>query len=431
MGGCASKAVSSKDVVLVEVDKKLKRAESFCAATPMNNFVGGFRFQDEASIETMKQARHRDSVMSEPFGFSQSTECTEPGMEGGRQGPGKTFRIVDNNCGMDPFIAVDDFTVHYPAVFIDHPHRGFESATYILPEQPDCVNENPILLYYDSTCGDQEFPLGKGGLVRMITGSGISHCEVVKSKNDRMRAINIWFNYPREHRLCAPYSRVCNMDTTEMPLLWAADGTRTIVLQGEWGGSRGRCFEGCPSPIEWIHHTIPAGCSVRQPFPEGWTALVYVLNGAGSVEFDGETCELSTAYDDTTPACVRAPAATSAASGGAFDVKATSGELDVIYMASKPAGDRTVVFDLVPDGSGGTFVMSSEAEIKSSLIDWIEHKNGFEYRHEWNSTWFKEVREEMSRGAKPAQVRDDAFSSDLSDHEKSIILLQKRIADGA
>jgi len=153
-------------------------------------------------------------------------------MHEGTASTGGTIRVIDNAARLDPFIAVDDFSVSYPAVFIDHPHRGFESATYILPEQD---HPDSVLLYYDSTKGEEGFHLGPGGLVRMITGKGISHCEVVKEKGHMMRAINLWLNYPKEQRLCEPRSRFYDMRTENMPVV-AKDGVRAIVLHGEFEG---------------------------------------------------------------------------------------------------------------------------------------------------------------------------------------------------
>ena len=155
-----------------------------------------------------------------------------------------THRVVDNQTSkLDPFIAVDDFSVRYPAAFLDHPHRGFESMTFVLPEQE---NPDSRLLYYDSTLGQEEKALGPGGLVRMICGRGISHCEVVKDdKNRTMRAINWWFNYPEGEKYCAPWSGIYEMNTESMPVR-IEDGVRTIVLQGTFAGSMA---EGIPKAM--------------------------------------------------------------------------------------------------------------------------------------------------------------------------------------
>eukprot|EP00948_MAST-09A_sp_MAST-9A-sp1_P001968 g1968.t1 len=370
--------------------------------------------------------------------------------------PASTIRVVANDLGLDPFIAVDDFEVSYPALFIDHPHRGFESATYIFPEQTS--NSVPHLLYYDSTQGQKEFRLGPGGLVRMITGSGISHCEAVDGKKDQIRALNIWFNYPAAERLCTPYSAFYNMNTAAMPTVHLKlDGshsdesnssarTRAIILQGAIGSQSGHCFDSSPTPIEWIHYTVAPGGQVIQQIPTSWNALFYVISGKGTLEkkqvaehdpnklLDTQMTKMSAKIAND-----KSPASVSIACDGECEkgvitkcvlhnAKEETIPLDIIYIAAKPVGDPTIVFDIAPDGSSGTFVMSSEEEIKQSLRDWINGTNGFEYKSTWRSPWADgvgDMRKAMSRPAIPAQDRTKKPLTSQHIRGQSIQQLQK------
>ena len=87
--------------------------------------------------------------------------------------------------------------------------KGFESATFILPEQE---HPDSKLLYYDSTLGQEEKALGAGGLVRMICGRGISHCEVVEHEEHLMRASELEFLSLSWHRhfvlVLMPYAHI-------------------------------------------------------------------------------------------------------------------------------------------------------------------------------------------------------------------------------
>jgi len=286
---------------------------------------------------------------------------------------------------LDPFISIDDFALRKPAAFLDHPHRGFESATFVLPEQ-DHVESR--LLYYDSTLGQEEKSLGPGGLVRMICGKGISHCEIAQCDEKSVRAINIWINYPLEMKLCEPWSCVHNMGTSEMPIA-EIGGVRVIVLQGAYNGMVGTCLETCPTELQLFHATLEPNRNATFEVPSGWNAVLYVINGSGLVNGEEmKSCRRTGKYDAPGKSTCKLSVDDSSYKPNErreFSVSSDRESMEVMFFAGKPIGLPMIWFDINEDGSSGTFVSSDVSEIKDWLEDWTRGINGFEYRDHWIS----------------------------------------------
>src|SRR3954452_14704604 len=178
---------------------------------------------------------------------------------------------------LDPFIHMDQMgEVEYapgePKGTSWHPHRGFETVTYIL---------DGAFQHQDSN--------GGGGLITngatqwMTAGGGILHIETPPEElvvsGGLFHGIQLWVNLPREQKWVAP--RYQNLDADQVALLSSPDGGALVrLIAGGIGG-----FEGpgaTYTPITVAHATIAPGARLAVPWREDFNALAYVLAGAGT-----------------------------------------------------------------------------------------------------------------------------------------------------
>ena len=180
---------------------------------------------------------------------------------------------------LDPFLLLDNFGTENPddyiAGFPSHPHRGFETVTYMISGQ---------MRHKDST--GAEGLLGPGSVQWMTAGRGIVHSEMPEQREGRMSGFQLWVNLPAKDKMCVP--RYQNIDPEDVPqvdlgrvklrvLAGAANGPDNIVDGPVTGVAT--------DPI-YIDVGLEPGGSYAHAVPEGHTAFVYVFEG--SVDVGGE-----------------------------------------------------------------------------------------------------------------------------------------------
>jgi redox-sensitive bicupin YhaK (pirin superfamily) len=178
----------------------------------------------------------------------------------------------------DPFLLLDhmggaELAPYEAKGAPDHPHRGFETVTYMLDGE---------LEHRDST--------GSGGIIFggdtqwMTAGAGIVHSEMpthdVYVKGGMMHGVQLWVNLPRSDKLITP--RYQDLTGDRLTLLSSHDGASLIrLIAGGLGGHEGpgRTF----TPIAYAHVSVAPGAELRLPWRRDFNAMVYVLLGDGFV----------------------------------------------------------------------------------------------------------------------------------------------------
>src|SRR5260221_7122796 len=141
---------------------------------------------------------------------------------------------------LDPFLLLDEFGSDDPTAYIagfpDHPHRGFETVTYMLAGH----------MRHRDNHGNQG-DLGPGSVQWMTAGRGIVHSEMPLQENGLMRGFQLWVNLPARDKMTAP--RYQDIEPSAIPEVALADGTRVRVLAGRVDGVTGPVSAVGPEPV--------------------------------------------------------------------------------------------------------------------------------------------------------------------------------------
>lgn len=180
---------------------------------------------------------------------------------------------VPGIVALDPFLMLDAFgsesATDYIAGFPSHPHRGFETVTYMLAGR----------MRHRDNAGN-EGVLGPGGVQWMTAGRGIVHEEMPEQEEGEMRGFQLWVNLPARDKMRAP--RYQNIEPEDIPEVTRPDGTLIRVIAGSVDGVAGAVTEIAVAPV-YLDVALPAGLTFRHGVPEGHTALVQVFEGSARV----------------------------------------------------------------------------------------------------------------------------------------------------
>jgi redox-sensitive bicupin YhaK (pirin superfamily) len=259
--------------------------------------------------------------------------------------PGAGQRGMEAFRAMDPFLLMDHFgPMALPpdtdAGFPPHPHRGFQTLTYLL---------QGAFRHRDSTGGSGL--LRPGGAQLMTAGSGLVHEEMPVPEQletgGPIEGVQLWINLPRTHKGLAPGFR--DYQPESMP--WRSlPGGRLRALAGTWMGETGPVET--PVQIAYAHLVLEPGDRFEHPVPAGWMAALAPLHGAvhvGGVLVQAE----HVARLDRDGANLSLTAAT---------------ETSVLLLAGVPLGE--------PIAHYGPFVMNTPGEIDQALLDYAEGRMG-------------------------------------------------------
>jgi len=178
------------------------------------------------------------------------------------------------NLRFDPFLMLDEFFSDNPddylAGFPSHPHRGFETVTYMLDGR---------MRHRDSA--GHEGLLQGGGVQWMTAGRGVIHSEMPEQDAGRMEGFQLWLNLPAQDKMCAPWYR--DIPAEAIPKLKTPDGVVVHVIAGASQGAAGAMQRQATQPLYLDLH-FPAGASFEQAMPAAHNAFVYVYRGELDVE---------------------------------------------------------------------------------------------------------------------------------------------------
>lgn len=240
---------------------------------------------------------------------------------------------------LDPFLMLDEFGTDRPedylAGFPDHPHRGFETVTYMLDGR----------MRHKDNKGN-EGVLVPGAVQWMTAGRGIVHSEMPEQEEGRMRGFQLWVNLPAREKMTAP--RYQEYGPEVFPEVDAAPGVRAKVIAGEVAGVRGPIEQPATEPT-YLDLRLGAGDRYVHALPEGHSAFVYVYEGSARL---GEGPGAAT---------VQARELAVLGDGGAVAVEGREADTRLILVAGKPLRE--------PVARYGPFVMNTQDELRQAFYD--------------------------------------------------------------
>ncbi|XP_071725688.1 pirin-like protein [Rutidosis leptorrhynchoides] len=248
----------------------------------------------------------------------------------------------------DPFLVLDEFSVTAPAGFPDHPHRGFETVTYML--QGALTHED-----FEGHKGN----IGAGDVQWMTAGKGMVHSEMPASHGTQ-KGLQLWINLSSRDKMIEPkYQEMRSANIAKA----SKDGVTVKVIAGESLGIRSPV--NTRTPTMFLDFTLEPGAQLEQPIPESWNAFVYVLEGEGVF---GNSRKSSTSHHILLL-------------GPGYGVEAwnlSSKMLRFILVGGEPIGQPVVQL--------GPFVMNTQEEIDQTINDFENFENGFEHARCWASS---------------------------------------------
>ena len=169
---------------------------------------------------------------------------------------------------LDPFLMLDLFGTQNPGDYIggfpDHPHRGFETITYMLQGR----------MRHRDSAGNEGL-LVPGSVQWMTAGRGVIHSEMPEQQEGAMEGFQLWLNLPGRDKMQAPWYR--DIASTEIPE-WHGEGVTARVIAGATHGVEGAVQRDATAALYLDLHLEP-GASFTQPLPAAHNAFVVVYRG--------------------------------------------------------------------------------------------------------------------------------------------------------
>jgi quercetin 2,3-dioxygenase len=239
---------------------------------------------------------------------------------------------------LDPFLMLDVFgsdqADDYIAGFPDHPHRGFETITYMIAGR----------MRHRDSAGNQGL-LQNGGVQWMTAGRGVIHSELPEQEEGRMEGFQLWLNLPGKDKMCAPWYRDFQAD--DVPAFDTPDGVQVSVIAGASHGVVGGVQREATEVLYLVLH-FTRDAVFEQPLAADHNAFVVAYEGAvqlGDTALPLKHMAVLANTPDTDGVRLRGRAGARA-----------------ILVAGKPLGEPIVQY--------GPFVMNSQAEIIAAINDY-------------------------------------------------------------
>lgn len=248
---------------------------------------------------------------------------------------------------LDPFLLLDCFesdqAQDYLGGFPEHPHRGFETVTYLL---------NGKMRHKDNA--GHEGVIEPGGVQWMTAGRGILHSEMPEQENGLLQGFQLWVNLPRSAKMSEPR--------------YQEYAPETIAVEQQVNGAiikviAGKTDQGTIGPVEneyvyptYMDISLPESSHFSQAITKGHNAFIYVLEG--EVTISGSSDDT----DDKDQQRLSAKNLGILSDGEQVIVRATTQDSRFLLLAGKPLNE--------PVARGGPFVMNNQAEIRQAFFDY-------------------------------------------------------------
>ena len=258
-------------------------------------------------------------------------------------------RTIGTNSlrNLDPFLMLDLFTVRLPSGFADHPHRGFETVTYMLKGR----------------IGHEDFKghsgvIGPGDIQWMTAGRGIIHAEVPESKTEDAYGFQLWINLPKSKKMIEPHYQ--EYTSNQIPIATVGNSSIKVIAGSLYG------CEGIVKPttaVEYFDVHLNPGASLIFKINKGFNSFIYLYEGKGSV--NGMAVQAHKAFvfkksDEETSVTL-----------------SSDSVMKLIWLSGKPLDEPVVQY--------GPFVMNTMQEIQQAMSDYQYNRNGFEGASAWES----------------------------------------------
>ena len=243
---------------------------------------------------------------------------------------------------LDPFLLLDEFGTDRPedylAGFPEHPHRGFETVTYMLDGR----------MRHKDNHGN-EGVLVPGSVQWMTAGRGLVHSEMPEQEEGRMRGFQLWVNLPGREKMTAP--RYQEFAPDRIPQVEPAPGVSVKVIAGEVDGVVGPIAQPATEPL-YLDIALQPGASWGYTLPAGHSVFAYGYEG-----------EVAVGEGDDARAL---PGQTLAVLGGGDRLALRAGDTGarLILVAGRPLRE--------PVARHGPFVMNTRQELMQAFVDFQE-----------------------------------------------------------
>ncbi|MEO6918251.1 MAG: pirin family protein [Collimonas sp.] len=250
-------------------------------------------------------------------------------------------RVLTNDLQrrLDPFLMLDNFhsdkPEDYMAGFPDHPHRGFETVTYMLAGR----------MRHRDNAGNEGL-LQAGGVQWMTAGSGLVHSELPEQEDGLMSGFQLWLNLASGDKMVAPSYR--DLQTAEIPQISPQPGVKVKVIAGSAFGTAGAVQRPQTEPL-YLDVQLEAGQQLDLPIPATHNAFLYVFEGALDIGADHRNA----------PAGRMAILSNDGQADG-VSVQA-QGNSRFLLIAGKPLNE--------PIAQWGPFVMNTREQVEQAIQD--------------------------------------------------------------
>jgi redox-sensitive bicupin YhaK (pirin superfamily) len=249
----------------------------------------------------------------------------------------KLTRVIGTEAlpELDPFLLLDEFGSDDPSAYLagfpNHPHRGFETVTYMLEGR---------MRHRDNK--GNEGVLEPGSVQWMTAGRGIIHSEMPEQTHGRMRGFQLWVNLPAAQKMSPP--RYQELDADRFTTAEPAPGVRAMIVAGTLGDVSGPVTGIAIDPL-YVDLRLQPGAAYEIPVPSGHTAVIYAFDGAATVGGGA------------------LPKGTLAVLGDGTHVRVAASDAGaaLLLIAGRPLGE--------PIARYGPFVMNTREEIAEAFAD--------------------------------------------------------------
>ena len=242
---------------------------------------------------------------------------------------------------LDPFLLLDAFRSDDPddyiAGFPPHPHRGFETVTYLL---------NGRMRHKDNA--GNEGVIEPGGIQWMTAGKGIVHSEMPEQQDGMLEGFQLWINLPSSHKMSAPVYQ--EYDASHIPTESRNDSVIKVISGKTSLGTAGPVSQPLTDPL-YLDVSLQADTAFHEDIATDHNAFLYVIDG--EVELEGtDAKQLSLGRDQLAVL----------GQGDAIALRSGSRATRFLLVSGKPLNE--------PVARGGPFVMNTDAEIRQAFSDY-------------------------------------------------------------
>ncbi len=239
---------------------------------------------------------------------------------------------------VDPFLLLDAFESNDPVDYIGgfppHPHRGFQTISYLLAGR----------MRHKDSAGHEQV-IGPGGVQYMNAGRGVVHSEMPEQQDGRLAGFQLWLNLPKADKMQAPTYR--QYQAKQIPLERRAGGVEMRVIAGSTSGGTRGAIQDERTQARYFDVSLPAGAEFDEALPKGFNGFVHVYHG-GLTSLSGEGV-LAGEVSQLTP-------------GVDLRLRASGGGAGFLLAMARPLNE--------PVARGGPFVMNTQEEIRQAYSDY-------------------------------------------------------------